>query len=390
MRIPPSPADVGRVPSLPPNAGHRLADVASLFEATRALAEASDLDEGLSVFARELTHLLGASGCLVSAYDADADSVTDRVAYVIPPGRLNVFAESYPLDQFPETARVLRELTEITTVAGPECEPAEAEWLAQGNFGASLMVPLVIDDRPFGLVELLDVRQRVFSDEEIRFCRLMADHAGLMLRNARITQELEQQHLHTVGALAAALEAKDAYTGGHAQAIAALADAVGEEVGLCPRDRRALRLGALLHDVGKIGIPERILNKPDRLTDEEYAVMKRHTEIGAEIITGIPGLAEVAALVRWSHERWDGRGYPDGLAGSAIPLGASIIAVCDAYHAMTEDRIYRRALPVEAAVAELRRCSGTQFSPGVVEAFVRVLERGDRRRVRRFSEPVAA
>jgi putative nucleotidyltransferase with HDIG domain len=182
-----------------------------------------------------------------------------------------------------------------------------------------------------------------------------------------------------VGALAAALEAKDAYTGNHAQAIAEFAVAVGEELGLSGRELRATRMGALLHDVGKIGIPESILNKPGPLTDDEFTVMKRHTLIGADIISGIPGMEEVVALVRSSHERWDGRGYPDGLQGNEVPRGAYVIAVCDAYHAMTEDRVYRKAMSVEGAVEELRRCSGSQFMPAAVDALITVVERPQRR-----------
>jgi HD-GYP domain-containing protein (c-di-GMP phosphodiesterase class II) len=141
-------------------------------------------------------------------------------------------------------------------------------------------------------------------------------------------------------------------------------------------------MGALLHDVGKIGIPEAILNKPGPLTDAEFTVMKRHTVIGADIISGIPGMDEVVSLVRSSHERWDGVGYPDGLAGADIPRGACVIAVCDAYHAMTEDRVYRKAMSIEVALAELRRCNGTQFMPAAVDALETVVARGGRRRVR--------
>ena len=133
-------------------------------------------------------------------------------------------------------------------------------------------------------------------------------------------------------------------------------------------------MGALLHDVGKIGIPEAILNKPGPLTDDEFDVMKRHTVIGADIIASIPGMDEVVALVRSSHERWDGRGYPDGLAGLQVPRGSYVIAVCDAYHAMTEDRVYRKGMSAELALQELRRCSGTQFMPAAVEAIEQVVK----------------
>jgi putative nucleotidyltransferase with HDIG domain len=364
-----------------PATERRFADLVAVIESTRALADSDDLDEALSLFARELTLLFGASGCLVSTYDATSGSVTDRAAFVVAPARLNVVAESYDLSEYPSTLRVLTELVEITTSVADDGDPAEQEFLRTSGFGASLMAPLVMNGSPYGLIELFDIRVRDFSADERRFCRLLADHAGIVLRSKQMAEELDAQHVATVAALAAALEAKDAYTGNHAQTIADLAVAVGAELGLPRAELRSVRLGALLHDVGKIGVPEAILNKPGRLTDDEFAVMKRHTVIGAEIIAGIPGLADVVALVRCSHERWDGRGYPDGLIGTEIQRGACVIAVCDAFHAMTEDRVYRRAMPEADALAELRRCSGTQFMPAAVDALAAVLARGGQRRV---------
>jgi putative nucleotidyltransferase with HDIG domain len=360
----------------------RFDDLIAVIESTRTLAEAADTAEAMSLFARELTLLFGASGCLISEYDAETQTVTDWAAYVIPPARLNVVAEDYSLAEYPTSLRVVTELVEVSTTIGDGGDPAEHAFLEQIGFKANLLAPLVMHGQAVGLIELFDIRERVFSEDDRRFCRLLGDHAGIVLGTVRMTEQLEEQHLATVGALAAALEAKDAYTGSHAQAIGEFAVAVGEELGLGGADLRAVRMGALLHDVGKIGIPESILNKPGPLTDDEFTVMKRHTVIGADIIAGIPGMGEVVSLVRSSHERWDGRGYPDGLSGNGVPRGAYVIAVCDAFHAMIENRVYRQAMSVEGAVAELRRCSGTQFMPAAVAALERVIERGNQRTVR--------
>jgi HD-GYP domain-containing protein (c-di-GMP phosphodiesterase class II) len=170
------------------------------------------------------------------------------------------------------------------------------------------------------------------------------------------------------------LEADDPYTGGeHSQGVLALALEVGQEVGLDPRDQRELEFGALLHDIGKLRVPDEILNKPGKLDPAEWAVMKRHPADGQAMLDRIGGvLADVGLVVRGHHERWDGGGYPDGLAGEAIPLAARVICVCDAYSAMTTDRPYRKAMPIADALTELRACSGTQFDPRVVEALERV------------------
>jgi HD-GYP domain-containing protein (c-di-GMP phosphodiesterase class II) len=161
----------------------------------------------------------------------------------------------------------------------------------------------------------------------------------------------------------------------HVDDVAVLADAVGRELGLDERQLTDIRRAATLHDIGKIAIPDAILHAPRALDDSEWEYMRRHTIIGERIINAAPGLAEVASMVRSSHERFDGAGYPDRLRGEKIPLGARIVAVCDAYDAMVTTRSYRAARPAHEAIAELRRCAGTQFDPRVVEAFVAVVER---------------
>jgi HD-GYP domain-containing protein (c-di-GMP phosphodiesterase class II) len=180
--------------------------------------------------------------------------------------------------------------------------------------------------------------------------------------------------VETVEALANALEANDEYTSTHARWITDLALRVGNEFGLGKRELKRLELGALLHDIGKIGIPSDILSKPGRLTAEERAVIETHPELGERIIAPIDRLQEVRAIVRHCHERWDGGGYPDELAGDAIPLESRIIFVCDAYHAMTTDRPYRKRLSHPEAVRRLLEAAGTQLDAHVVETAIRVID----------------
>jgi two-component system cell cycle response regulator len=161
----------------------------------------------------------------------------------------------------------------------------------------------------------------------------------------------------------------------HLHDVGALARAVGMRLSLAGEDLDELTRAAELHDIGKAAIPDAILSKPGPLTDSEWAFMRRHTIIGERILSAAPALVPVARIVRSSHERWDGTGYPDALAGEDIPLGARIVAVCDAFHAMTTDRPYKRACAVREALAELRRCAGTQFDPAVLEAFADTLQR---------------
>ncbi len=177
-------------------------------------------------------------------------------------------------------------------------------------------------------------------------------------------------------ALAEALAHAHGETAEHAQSVAELAERVGARLGMTGPELRTLRWGALLHDVGKIEVRPAILNKRGPLTDAEFEEVKQHTIVGALMVERVARFGKVHQLVRWSHERWDGDGYPDGLAGVAIPLGARVISVCDAFDAMVSNRPYRAAISMSDAVAELRAGAGSQFDPAVVDALVHELEGG--------------
>jgi HD-GYP domain-containing protein (c-di-GMP phosphodiesterase class II) len=192
-------------------------------------------------------------------------------------------------------------------------------------------------------------------------------------RRVRIDHELELRDAYrgTAFLLGDVVEADDGYTGEHSRDVVELTLAVVDELGLSPRERRDAEFAALLHDVGKLRIANEIINKAGPLTPEEWQVIQRHTIEGEQLLHRVGGLlGEIGKIVRSCHERFDGSGYPDGLAGDEIPLVARIVACCDAYNAMTTDRSYRKALPREEAVAELRRGAGTQFDPQVVEALI--------------------
>jgi HD-GYP domain-containing protein (c-di-GMP phosphodiesterase class II)/putative methionine-R-sulfoxide reductase with GAF domain len=201
----------------------------------------------------------------------------------------------------------------------------------------------------------------------------IADQALLAMVNRALYAELEESFLATVAALGTALGTKDEYTSDHAQALVGLTTGVARRLAVAGSELRDITVAAALHDVGKIGVPAAILTKPGPLTVEEWAVMRRHPELGAKIMEPVPALHGARRLVVACHEHWDGSGYPHGLKADEIPIGARIILACDAFHAMTSDRVYRAAMPVADAVAELRRCAGTHFDPEVAAALVEVV-----------------
>src|SRR2546421_6005523 len=199
---------------------------------------------------------------------------------------------------------------------------------------------------------------------------------ALLREYERRRKEQEQSYVATIGALAAALDAKDRYTEAHSRETAELAVNVGRRLGLAGEQLRLLEYGALLHDIGKIGIPGYILQKPGPLTPEEFAIMREHPVIGERILASVQFLAPLGPIVRAEHERWNGTGYPDGLKGEEIPIESRIIHACDAFHAMASDRAYRQALPLADIVAEFRRGSGQQFDPRVVDVMLQLVEQG--------------
>ncbi|HET8630237.1 MAG TPA: diguanylate cyclase [Thermomicrobiales bacterium] len=208
------------------------------------------------------------------------------------------------------------------------------------------------------------------SDLERRFTRLASLRVDPDERGLEEGGEAAYRYtVQTVTALATTIDAKDHYTEGHSRHVAALAQQLARAAGCSREDVEQIRVGGLLHDIGKIGIPETILNKPGRLTDEEWALMRSHPDIGARILAPIAALGAVIPLVRHHHERWDGQGYPLRLHGEHIPLGARIIAICDAYDTMVSDRPYRRALGHHEAVARLHADAGAQFDPRLVDLF---------------------
>jgi putative nucleotidyltransferase with HDIG domain len=197
-------------------------------------------------------------------------------------------------------------------------------------------------------------------------------------RAARIDKALELSAAYrgTALLLSEVVDADDAYTGFHSRGVVELATAVADELGLPPSERARVEFAALLHDIGKLKVPNEIVNKPGALSAAEWEIIRRHPLYGEAMLRGVGGmLAEVGSIVRAHHERWDGDGYPDGIAGQQIPIGARIICACDAYSAITTDRSYRPASDHAVALAELRRCAGTQFDPEVVDALLRVLAR---------------
>jgi hypothetical protein len=276
------------------------------------------------------------------------------------------------------------------------CSVYDAAWPYRARaprLHSMLCLPVVVRGEFLAVLVLFNKRMtprspgRLFTDETLRLANGLCYQAGALLENAQRYQLEYRMFQGFAQSMAKAIDVRDRYTHGHSERVADLSKAIAAELGLSEAEQEITHRAATLHDVGKIGVHDALLNKPGGLTEGESSLVKSHAAKGYSILKGAPSFEPLLPGIRHHHERYDGKGYPDGLAGEAIPIIARIIAVADAYDAMTSDRTYRRALDGDRARRELLAARGRQFDPAVVDALVRRLERRDRRRAERTPQP---
>lgn len=247
----------------------------------------------------------------------------------------------------------------------------EADEISGFKTKTMLCIPVLIKDRLLGILQAINKKEDFFNEYDLEILTVIGSQVAVAIENSRLYNELKETFYSVVFALADTIEKRDPYTGGHTRRVMNYSIATGIEMGLNSEEIEKLKLAAILHDIGKIGIRDFILLKEGMLTDEEFSMMKNHTIYGAEILSQIKQLKEIVNGVKYHHEKFDGTGYPEGLRGEEIPIIARIIAVADAFDAMTTDRPYRKGLSSELAIRELKNSAGSQFDPMVIEAFIK-------------------
>ncbi len=344
-----------------------------LFETSVELASSLELPEVLVSAARRLSTALAVPDCNIYRLDGDDHllciaSVTDGAVDATWLGQRLALAE------WPSKLRTIQMRRPIPTASldDPLLGRAERDSMASYGMHSQVDLPLIAHEKMIGLVTVLDRVERRFTADELATGEAVARLVALAIEHAQLYDEVKRLHLANLRALSSALSAKDYYTLGHAGRVAAYMTMLGQELGWPEERLAALQDAAFCHDIGKIGVSDRVLLKAGPLTSEEWELMRQHPGISAEIVRPLFD-DELVAGVRHHHERFDGSGYPDHLAGAAIPLVARAMCVVDCYDAMSCRRPYRRALSYRQCLAELRRCAGTQFDPEMVEAFRRVL-----------------
>jgi len=327
-------------------------------------------------------------------YQTVVDSACDLIHS--PRGSMMVFDESSKELKIVASRSISREVIENTRIkpgqgiAGRAFETGETIFVTDPERNTQykdfigseeqkepfIALPLKVKDKPFGVLNLhLSRKKESFTDYDLKFLTLLAGESAITLENIKLYESIENFYLEMVQTLARVIDAKDAYTGDHAGRARQKARALAEELHMPDQMIKYVEYAALLHDIGKIGIDGGILSKPGRLTEDEYNEIKKHPAIGYQILSPIHFLGPVAQMVLYHQEWYNGMGYPEGLKGEEIPLGARIVATIDAWDAMMSDRPYRKALSREIGISELTKGAGKQFDPLVVEAFMKLENR---------------
>ncbi|GAB4259941.1 MAG: hypothetical protein Kow0092_08490 [Deferrisomatales bacterium] len=340
-----------------------------LYGIAEKLHGASRLEEALGLALEELSRFLGArTGSLLLL----EGGTRLRVLEAVGPNRDRIRGLEIPLAE----SRISRHALEgrkpilVEDMHGSG-RFQESEEGVRFRPRSVLSVPIVSQGVPLGVLNFgTDADRASFTEQDRDTVVTVGRHLAVALERARLMEHLQGAVAESIRALAGAIEAKDPYTRGHSDRVTHYSRLIAEALGLTREEVDVVVRAAILHDVGKIGVPGAVLNKPGRLTDQEFRQIQRHPSVGAEIVREIRAMAETLDIIRAHHERFDGRGYPQGLRGEEIPLGARILAVADTFDAMTSNRPYRQGLPAQVAYDEIERCSASQFDPQVARAFL--------------------
>jgi putative nucleotidyltransferase with HDIG domain len=352
----------------------KVLELATLYEMSRALGSTLDMDELLGSTLDSALRIFDLDVGYVALRDRDVGSLEIRAVrggdgLADTPGTEAIRSSM--------AEWVVREGRPLIFNPDPAAESGQVDTLTGAK--AALCVPLVSSEGTIGAITVgsSDASYR-FNSDDVRLLSTIGNHVTIAVGNIELFSSLQEAYIATVRSLAAAVDAKDTYTRGHSDKVATYSTLIAEHLGLGHDQLTALEMAAYLHDIGKIGVPEAILLKPGKLSDDEMAQMRHHPLIGANILRPVAFPWAITPIVRHHHEFWDGKGYPAGLKGEEIPLLARILCVADSYEAMTADRPYREGRSAADAIEELHRCSGTQFDPRIVETMTAVIEELER------------
>lgn len=351
----------------------RIDEISVLFEISQAITSTLVLDEVLDSIVNFSMEMMNALRCELRLLDSSGELLEVRASRGLSKSFLSSTAIKVGEGLIGSCFSQRLPISVVDARKDPRTK--YTSMVRREKLAGLLAVPIMQRGRPIGVITVYTSKPRDFSQDEIDLLSTFASQASIAIENAQLYAEMKRQYLSMVMALAAAIEAKDSYTHGHSTKVMEYAVKIGTEMGLSESELETVRYAGLLHDIGKIGIKDVILTKQERLTNEEIEELHKHPEYGASIMERVEMLKEIAPLTLYHHERYDGNGYPLGLRGEQIPLGARILAVADTYDAMIADRPYRKAFPFEHVRQEMKKAAGTQLDPEIVKVFFEILKR---------------
>ncbi|MBI3398475.1 MAG: HD domain-containing protein [Deltaproteobacteria bacterium] len=350
---------------------HKVETIQVMHEIDRSILSTLEFHEILEIAARMILKVMSCDRTTISIVDKERQGFIYQAGFgtaIVPKGAFVPFRETNATEVVktgkPQYAANLIEAKGL---------PSLERNLCKEGFISHIRVPIMVKGEVEGLLSVGAKRPSGFTKENLATLEKIASQIGVALENARLVADLDELFVSTVKALSSAIDAKSPWTAGHSERVTNYALAIAKKMGFDEMALKEIELAGHLHDIGKIGTYESILDKPDKLTEEEIKLIKQHPAKGAEILAAIKQLKDIIPGVKYHHEFYDGTGYPDGLKGEAIPIYARILAVADAVDAMEAERPYRKGKTMDAVVLELKRCSGTQFDPQAVNAFLRTL-----------------
>jgi len=348
-----------------------LSKLASLHDVTKVLASTDNVSELIRNFLEFSLSMVKADSGAVLLSDSSSRFTISKTA--------GVFSDYdfWRLKPFTSICSWVQRNNKALITGYEHAEQAPGIDKIPENLRSLMAIPLSTKDRFLGVLMLArKMGHDPLSNLDLQIISALSMQTSIFIENVKLYENLRNNYLSTIRAFAQAVETKDVYTHGHSENVMKYTVALGKHMGINGQELEHIKYAGLLHDIGKIGISESILNKPGKLTDEEYGQIKKHSELGARIISNIPFLSQLVVLVQHHHEYYNGKGYPFGLAGDEIPLGSRMLSVSDTYDAMTSDRPYRKAMSREKAFKILREERGSQFDPVVVDAFLEVMQAG--------------
>ncbi len=350
----------------------RTKELTLLYKINREISSSLNLDEVLQAIIESIIRILDVEICSILLYDKETKELSIKASSGLEQSIMK--RERFKIGE--RISGWVLEHREALLVEDIEKDERFSKLSQEKYYTHSLIsVPLIVKNEAIGVINVNNKRtHQPFAKDDLRFLKGVAAEVAISIDNAQLYTSLQDTYLHTVMALTSAIHAKDRYTQTHSEHVSKYAVAIAKEMRLAKGEVEHIRIACQLHDLGKIGIPDSILTKTEKLTPEEWEQMKLHSSKSAAILRPLSFLNGIITLVEQHHERFDGKGYPHSLSGENIELGARIMAVADSFDAMTTERPYKKALTKDQAMEELKQNSGTQFDPQIVDSFLRVLE----------------